>query len=210
MITYPSFDQVCDDLGDKVIDGFSRAVARTAEDLHEYRTAHPDWVAESSERGLANWLHDRLWIQMVRALRAIEDAGDLVVVDREPLRELVVGTRYKLRAKRHSPDGEVASYPTQTALEFFLQQPALDGLEEIRLLVGYEWDRETRAVVQPVLSLRTAKEKVVWQEALPEPHDARRTSATAAEEAIEHTGPAAPRIELPSSHERDGGQETGA
>jgi len=60
MFSYPGADEVLDDLGDKVVEAFARSVARARADLAEYRRLKPSWVAQSSERGLANWIHDRL------------------------------------------------------------------------------------------------------------------------------------------------------
>ncbi len=208
MFSLPNFEQVSDDLGDKVIHAFSAAVAHTARDLKSYRSCHPGWVADSTERGLANWIHDRLWTHMVRELQAVEEAGSVSVHDREPFRELWVGHKYKLRAKRHDSDGRVSTYPTQTALEFYTQAPMIEGLEEVRLAVGYEWNTEERDIVQPVLSLRTDKETLVWKELLPvvalpdeqtEDLDAQRD---------QESRPTKPQIDLPFE-ERDDNQETG-
>jgi hypothetical protein len=61
MESYPPAERVLDELGDKVIDGLARAVAQAKQDLASYRAWRPDIVADHSERGLANWLHDRVW-----------------------------------------------------------------------------------------------------------------------------------------------------
>ncbi|MBX6168947.1 MAG: hypothetical protein IRY84_15085 [Thermobispora bispora] len=83
-----------------------------------------------------------------------------------------MGFRYRLRAKRHGDDGTVSTYPTPGAVEFLFQPPAqeaLSGLEEIRLIVGYTWDRETRTMGQAVLSLRDGQDEIVWLVDLPDP-----------------------------------------
>lgn len=84
-------------------------------------------------------------------------------------REVLVSDKYRLRIKRHHLDGMVSTYPTQTALEF-LEQPTgqLPGLEQVHLIAGYEWDRDERRIVRPVLSLRDSKDKIIWLAELPE------------------------------------------
>jgi hypothetical protein len=159
MISYPSDEEVLDDLGDKVADGLREAVEAAAEDLKTYRGLRPDWVAEHTERGLANWIHDRLWQHLVRML------GEHPLVelhDKEPTREITFGTKYRMRAKRQSPEGFINNYPTQSALEFEIQFPALPGLEEIRLYCGYSWESLERQIGSAVLSLHDGQDHVVW------------------------------------------------
>jgi hypothetical protein len=166
MKSYPSSQQVLEDLGDKVVDGLALAFARTRTDLREYRSDRPHFAATSSERGLANWIHDRYWSHLAGLLG---DAPDVIVVDKEPLREVCVGVRYRIRIKRHQQDGSVSTYPTQTALEFLTQdgQTALSGLEEVKLVGGYSWNRDSRDLVAPVISLRDGADKVIWSVELP-------------------------------------------
>lgn len=194
MFSYPSFDEVCDDLGDKVIGGITKSATCTAGDLRDYRKFRPLWVSRSSERGLANWIHDRMWDHLVVELDRIPN---VTVVDREPLREISVGTRYRLRVKRHHPTGTVSTYPTLAALEFFTQgqQMTIEGLEEIRLITGYLWESDLRQVGVPVLSLRDGRNKIVWMEELP------ITGAAGGTGTIDltpppSTGPVAPVIEV--------------
>jgi hypothetical protein len=176
MFSYPSFDEVAEKLGDKVISGISSSAASTAADLREYRRLAPLWVARSSERGLAAWIHDRMWDHVVGQL---EEHSDVTVVDREPVREIGVSwhastptrleeVHFRLRVKRHHPSGSVSTYPTPAALDFLAQQqPMFEGLEEIRLITGYLWDSDLRQVGVPVISLRNGRDKIVWMEELP-------------------------------------------
>ena len=168
MISYPSFEEVLAGLGDKFAAAMAGAADIAGTDLSDLRAFRADWVAESSVRGLANFIHDRLWVHLVAAGDSIPEVQ---VVDKEPLREIYVGLRYRLRVKRHQQDGAVRSYPTLAALSFFTQaaQPTLEGLEEVRLCTGYEWDPETREIGPAVLSLRDGKDKVIWCHELPEP-----------------------------------------
>ncbi|GAB3163598.1 hypothetical protein GCM10027161_76310 [Microbispora hainanensis] len=157
-----------DDLGDKVTEAFARSVARTRADLAEYRRLKPSWVSQSSERGLANWIHDRLWYHLTVLLDGIPSVR---LVDSEPTREIFVGFRYRLRAKRHGDDGNISTYLTPGAIEFLFQPPVqetLSDLEEIRLIVGYTWDKETRMMGQAVLSLRDGQDEIVWLVDLPD------------------------------------------
>jgi len=166
MKSWPSSQAVLDDLGDKVVTAFRLAVADTRTDLTTYRNAHPGWAAEHSKRGLANWIHDRLWAHL---LVRLDGLANVSIVDREPLREIWVSNNYCVRAKRHHLDGAISTYPTDTALEFLAQpgQLTLDGLVEMHLVIGYEWDKETNEVGRAVISLRDS-DYVVFVDELPD------------------------------------------
>ena len=107
---------------------------------------------------------------------------------------------YRVRIKRHDRRGRVSTYPTQTALEFLSQpseQLVLDGLAQIPLIAGYQWNSTTHEIGPAVLSLRDGLDTVLWLIELPEPAD------DASVESI--TGPHAPespRIEFPVDDER--------
>jgi len=167
--SHPTPEQVTEELGDKVVNGLAFMVAQTREDLRVYRTTFPGWVADSTDRGLLNWCHDRLW---VHAVRIFEDLDGVTLVDRLPLREISVGIRYRLRVKKHDLDGKVSTYLTQGALDFLEQDPpTLDGLEEVRLIAGYRWLAEERQLGAAVISLRDGKDRLVWMHDLDEPRE---------------------------------------
>ncbi|MFN2494467.1 MAG: hypothetical protein ABR608_00955 [Pseudonocardiaceae bacterium] len=74
--------------------------------------------------------------------------------------------------KRHTELGGISTYPTQSALDFLQQvpmQPALDGLDEVRLIMGYVWDPDTRSIGPAVISLRADRDTVLWMEELSAP-----------------------------------------
>lgn len=208
MISYPSADEVAEDLGDKVINGFARSVALAAADLQTYRNDHPEFVSRHSERGLANWIHDMLWHHLVQTLLPLPE---VVFHEAGPTREIFVGTQYRLRAKRHTEQGAVSNYDTQTALEFMfqeLQKPALPELEEIRLLVGYVWDPDANAMGSPVLSLRDGKNSVQWQVTL---GDGEAGGKTVLNPYPAQPGPAAPGIDTSRiAGQRQTGEENGS
>jgi len=97
-------------------------------------------------------------------MQHLEGAVDVTVVDREPTRVFRVGTKYLLRVKRHGLDDTVSTYPTQTALQFFMQgqQPLFPELDEVRLAAGYVWDPDTRSIGDAVISMRDGLDNVVW------------------------------------------------
>lgn len=163
MKSYPSSGQVFEDLGDKVLEAIDGAVGRARADLTEYRTARPSWVAQHSERGLASWIHDRLWFHLAALLDPVDSVA---VVDKEPTREFGVGINYRLRVKRHHDDGAVSTYPTLGAVEFMAQEPQLsiDGMESVHLIAGYYWDRDARDVGPAVISLRDGQDHIIWIE----------------------------------------------
>ena len=198
MNSYRNSDEVCEGLGEKVLEALGSAIPRTRLDLERYRTSLPDIVATSGSRGLANWFHDRVWHHLVSDL---QDLDNVVIVDKGPVREIVVDGTYRVRIKRHDRRGRVSTYPTQTALEFLSQpseQLVLDGLAQIPLITGYQWNSTTHEIGPAVLSLRDGLDKVLWLIEVPEPAD------DASVESI--TGPhvpEGPRIEFPVDDERE-------
>jgi hypothetical protein len=162
-----SVDVVVQDLGDKVIDGLALMVAQTREDLRIYRLTFPSWVADSSDRGILNWCHDRMWAHATRIFDAVDGVA---LADRPPLREISVGTKYRLRVKKHDLEGRVSTYLTQGALAFLEQQPAtLEGMEEVRLIAGYRWLADETTLGSAVISLRDGVNRPIWMHDLAEP-----------------------------------------
>lgn len=172
MKSFPDSRLVLGALGDKVTDALSRSALLAKADLLEYRRQHPAWVAAHSERGLANWIHDRQWDHLMILLTGVEGVS---IVDKEPIRDIYVGLNIHVRVKRHHFDGRVSTYPTQAALDFMNQSPfiqdTLDGLEQIHLIAGYHWEKEVRDVTAAVLSLRDGIDKVIWMIELPLPDE---------------------------------------
>ncbi|MFE3202876.1 hypothetical protein [Embleya sp. NPDC059237] len=191
MISYPESDEVLAGLGSKVVQGLVHAVVQARADLLRYRMREPAVVAQHSERGLANWIHDRMWAHLVAVL---DGHPEVTLSEGEPTRELVVGLRYRLRIKRHRDGGQVSSYGTQTALEFFAQghQDTFPGLEELRLTAGYEWDADARDIGDAVLSLRDGKDHIVWLEHLVD------TGELGGSGAVQPVRPSTPSPALPS------------
>lgn len=192
MNSYPDANMVLDELGDKVQHALGKAVVLAREDLETYRSFKPDWVARHGERGLANWIQDHLWHHVTVGLDAVEAA---TVNEHGVTREVMVSNTYRLRIKRHHLDGLVSTYPTQTALEF-LEQPGgqLPGMEQVHLIAGYEWNRDERSIVRPVLSLRDRRDNIIWLVALPEEESGTATIVTVPTV----DGPSGPTIEIRS------------
>lgn len=205
MKSYPTAREVLEDLGDKVVHGFARSVVLARADLADYREAMPGIVARSTERGLANWIHDQLWYHISVQLA---DVAEVSFVDREPRREIAVGTRYLFRVKRHTQLGGVSTYPTQTALDFLQQVPVqepFDGMERIKLIVGYVWDPDLREVGPAVISLRSDRDEIKWIEELPDGGAAGATPAVPLPPRIE---PPTPSIDVPSEDDETGDTST--
>ena len=156
-------------------------------------------MAESSPRGLANWIHDRLWHWVVTHFEGIEDA---VIVEKGATREVTVNGKFRIRLKRHSESGRVSTYPTQAALEF-MEQPAeqltLDGLEMMHLIVGYRWESDTHEIGPAVLSLRDGLDNPLWEVELSEP----TTDTTVVDRVAPAVEPGLPRIQLPGAASKE-------
>ena len=154
--------RVLDELGEKVLDALSDAVAAARGDLSEYRETLPDIAAQSSARGMANWIHDRVWSHACRLLDSIDDA---VCYEKGSFKEVIVRDRYRIRLKRHRPPAAVATYPTQGALGFMEQpdgQRVLEGMEQLRLILGYVWNEDSGEMGPAVLSMRHGIKNVLW------------------------------------------------
>lgn len=97
-------------------------------------------------------------------MQRLDGEAEITVVDREPMRVFRVGTKYLMRVKRHGLGDKVSSYPTQTALQFYMQgpQPLFPEMAEVRLAAGYIWDVESRSVGDAVISMRDGLDNVVW------------------------------------------------
>jgi hypothetical protein len=162
MNSHPLQNVVLAELGDKVPAAVAESVAGAREDLAVYRELRPGWVADHSERGLANWIHDRVWAHLMQRL---DGDTDVVALDREPIRVFRVGLKYLIRVKRHGVDDKISTYPTQTALQFYMQgaQPLFPDMEEIRLAAGYLWNAATRSIGEAVISMRDGLDNVVWR-----------------------------------------------
>ncbi|MFT4164190.1 MAG: hypothetical protein QM650_03000 [Microlunatus sp.] len=204
MDRYPTPDEVLANLGDKATEALSGAVVGAREDLAVYRAALPQFVAEHSGRGLANWIHDRMWARVVAALEGVDG---VVCLDSGPNREIAVRMDFRIRLKRHSSTGAIRNYPTANALDFITQEPdllTLLGIMTLNISVGYEWDEMTRSMGNAVISLRDGSfEDVIWMVDLP--------AAPAAGGAITpivptDDGPVAPVVEATriDSEEREG------
>jgi hypothetical protein len=164
-IQYPTPDQVLAELGDKAVRTISLSMQRAKRDLATYRQGHPDWVAASTERGLANWIWDRVWFHL--GVLSVDIEGTVKMRDKGMIRELAIG-RFRLRFKRHDKEGSISSYETQGFLDFCTQLDGqLPGMEEIRLVAGYVWDRDLREMGDNVMSLRDGSEAVEWVHVLP-------------------------------------------
>ena len=154
--------QVLEELGEKVLEALVAAADAARDDLRKYRVTLPDIAAQSSARGMANWIHDRIWYHACRLLDSIDD---VVCYEKGPFREIIVKDRYRIRVKRHRPPAAVATYPTQGALDFMEQpggQRVLEGMEQLRLIFGYVWDQDSDAMGPAVLSMRHGIRNVLW------------------------------------------------
>jgi len=161
MNSHPAQEIVLAELGDKVAVAIAESIAAAREDLASYRDLRPSWVADHSERGLANWIHDRVWAHLMQQL---DGEAEITVVDREPMRVFRVGSKYLFRVKRHGLGDTISTYPTQTALQFYVQgaQSLFPDMEEVRLAAGYLWDSESRVIGDAVISMRDGLDNVVW------------------------------------------------
>lgn len=206
MNRYPTSDEVLVAMGDKVVAALRVAVDGAKDDLATYRAQQPRWVAEHSNRGLANWIHDRMWAILKAELDGVDG---IRLVDTEPVREIRVRDLC-IRLKRHSRTGAIRSFPTASAKAFVAQDGGADDLlglliepwselpygQTLNLTAGYEWEDATRSMGAPVLSLRDGSfEDPIWVIDLPPAADD-TGGGSIAPITPEVDGPSAPVIEV--------------
>lgn len=161
MNSYPNQQQVLDDLGDKFVHAFIKAVADASADLADFRDFRPTWFVNFSKRFVANFIHERMWDSMTHT---VAGHPDIAIVDEEPTRQIHVGTNYTIRFKRHSDKLKIRSFPTAGATAFWtnsLTTPTLPGLEKWTLAMGYIWDADLGEISTAILSFRDGG-TVIW------------------------------------------------
>lgn len=173
--SYPEPDDVMADLGDQFLTAFATSIAEAREDIDAMRAVFPHWFPPMHSRCLSNLIHDRIW---ARLLARLDGDPSVVMVDNGPRREIFINSRYQLRIKRHHAGDRISNYPTQGALNFWEQdggQPPFDGMELIKLGIGYRWNQELRQIEMPILSFRDGKENVIWAVEIEEPAEGATT-----------------------------------
>ncbi len=159
MFSYPEARDILDRLGPDFLHAFESAVEGAREDIAELRDERASWFPTMAPRTLASLIHDRIWCRLVDALDTVPN---VTCIDKSNRREVAVGPDLVLRIKRHKKGDVISTYPTATALEFYTQVPALPGLEQIPLALGYRWDSALRQIGVAVLSLRDGHDNVIW------------------------------------------------
>ena len=160
------------ELGDKVV-AIVHAVNVAKKEFQQYRRQHPDWAGDNAARTLADMIHDWMWSDVKQQLDSLPHVS---LTDKDPKREIAVQVHspdrlsYLLRIKLHHLDGRTSSYQTQSVMDFELQgaTETFPGWGEVRLEAGYEWDKNTRTMGAPVLSLRHGRNNVIWVHQLPD------------------------------------------
>lgn len=157
---YPDSDRVLADLGDQFVHAFIDAVDGSRDDFTAFKQWQPGWFPNFTARFTANFLHERIWDRLIRA---VDGMGGIQINDREPVRELHSGTTYLIRIKRHHPGDRISAYPTEASSAFWSNSLlTLDGLESFSLALGYYWDAELHSVGDAILSFRDGKDKPIW------------------------------------------------
>lgn len=159
MFQYPDQQRVIDDLGDKFLLAFVKAVETARNDLTAFEQFRPEWFVNFSKRFVANFIHERMWDGMVRQL---VDHAEVTVVDNEPTRQIHFGSNYVVRFKRHSSALKIESFPTPGALAFWTNRATLPGLELKSLALGYIWNPDIGEIGEAILSFRDGKDNPVW------------------------------------------------
>jgi hypothetical protein len=208
MISHPSPEAVVSELGDKVVDAIVHAVKVAKEKFAEYREQHPDWAADNAARTIADLIHDWMWTDVKQQLDLLPHVN---LIDKDPRREIAVRVQsedrlfYVLRIKLHHLDGRTSSYQTETVMDFELQgvNETFPGWGEVRLEAGYEWDKDTRTMGAPVISLRHGRNNIIWVHELPD------HSAPAGATVSGPTRPGAPTLPVVEVPGRDSEEQTG-
>ncbi|MEU0883688.1 hypothetical protein ABZ345_34225 [Lentzea sp. NPDC005914] len=202
MISPPHPDDVIRDLGDKAVMALVDATRISREELAEYRELRPGWVADHCERGLANWINDRIWANL---RRQVDGLPDVILREEGSTREVFVGDRFRARIKRHRDGDRISSYPTKASLAYWAQTDIMiPGLEEIRLGFGYRWNAEERTMGATVVSLRDGQDETpIWAVVVDTAQAGGATVITTSP-----VDPSLPQIDLSSEIDRTSDEET--
>ena len=157
-----SQDEILGQLDDKLLEALDKAVRSTEDSLADYRSRMPAEAASHHPRGLANIIPDWLWDHLRREL---DGMSGVVFVERGPTREMVVHGHIRIRIKRLTALGGVATYPTETALAFYEQrgeQLTLFGSPEVHLVFGYAWDPHLQEIGAAVVACPISTKESLW------------------------------------------------
>lgn len=117
-------------------------------------------IIRLSKRTVAGILHDLLWSAFSTRVFTL---SRVTVIDEEPVHQVGIDLRYKVRIKRHQPDERIAFYPTRAAMEFWTSaQGTFSALRGCSLAFGYVWDPDLRAPADAVFSLQDGRDGAVW------------------------------------------------
>lgn len=161
-------ESVLESLGDKFATALANSVTGARADIAEMRRVFPSWFPRMTKRGLANIIWERVWARLCEQL---EDDSAMEIVQHGATNEIYLGVEWVLRVKRHSTENAISTYATQTAIEFYEQQPTLDGMALTSLAVGYQWDADLNEIGAPVVSYRDGKDNPIWMARLDEAGD---------------------------------------
>jgi len=162
-------DAVLAELGDEFLRSIALAVAFARQDVGDMRAWRPGWFPNMSPRCLANLIHDRIWAHLAVA---VDNDKTVNLFESGATREIQVGAHFRFRVKRHHGDDSNSTYPTRTALGFYVQeQPTLPGFELVKLAAGYRWAPEAREILAPVISYRDGTDNPIWAVELSEPDE---------------------------------------
>jgi hypothetical protein len=197
MSQYPDPQQVIDDLGDKFLAAFVKAVDTARDDLADFQALRPQWFVNFSKRFIANFIHERMWDSMVSQ---VATHGGVTVVDQEPTRQIHFGTNYVLRFKRHTGKLKIETFSTTGALAFWTNSATLPGFELLTLAMGYIWEPELGEIGDTILSFRDGKDKPVWSVTL-----TREAGESATDITWAPTDPELPQLDLSEVIDEDEG-----
>lgn len=164
-------EAILERLGDKVIEAWGSAVGMAQADLEKYRSEVPELAMSNTTRGLANNVHDWLCNQLRRQVDGM-DGVKIVESESGPLFELVIRDEIRIRVKRQSATGAVATSGTQLALDFYQQPERLslfEALPETNLIFGYRWDSANREIVSAAVSYPLRATRSLWVHEIPIP-----------------------------------------
>ncbi|MCL3777535.1 MULTISPECIES: hypothetical protein [unclassified Actinomyces] len=184
---FPTAEEVTDDLAD-VTPLFGAAYSEMTKEYARLRREEAGLITRLSKRTVAGILHNLLWSSFSARVAALPR---VMAIDEEPVHQVGIGLRYRVRIKRHRPDERIAFYPTRAAMEFWASaQGTFSGLRGCSLAFGYVWDPDLRAPVDAAISLQDGRDGAVWMIRLAPDEDAVHGFS------FEHVPPSLPGLDL--------------
>ena len=108
MISAKNGHEILDAVGQEFQLALINSVEQARADLRDFQEFRPGWFPTFTQRFISNFIHERVWAELVRRIDASPDS---TIIDEEPVREIGWMNSFNLRVKRHKAGDVIAAFP---------------------------------------------------------------------------------------------------